>query len=296
MALAHCVALDFNMGKGVALQFKQRFGGVQELRSQELQVGSVGYIVRKGRNIYYAITKNKSDQLPTWDDFVRAITALRDQCIKDKVKSLGIPKIGCGEDKFLWEHVCPLLGDIFARSGIEVVVFLNECVKVVVLGDASLRGVESSDHVDIRYDNNMVSTPESIKCMIQQSRVQADYKMVILYLGDCVSRAALDNSGGKIYSNLCTIIKKFRSRLQDKNLMVVGAVRNATLGDKFISNINRDIRAACKQTDLPFIDPRGWPTGYAEMEGEVGWSKLLSKEELGWQLRNFFLTLATRQN
>lgn len=33
-ALAHCVSADFRMGKGIAVLFKQKFGGVQELKDQ----------------------------------------------------------------------------------------------------------------------------------------------------------------------------------------------------------------------------------------------------------------------
>lgn len=33
-ALAHCVSQDFAMGKGIAVQFKKKFGGVAELKRQ----------------------------------------------------------------------------------------------------------------------------------------------------------------------------------------------------------------------------------------------------------------------
>ena len=41
MALVHCVSADLAMGKGIAKTFKERFGGVDELRRQSLAVGQV---------------------------------------------------------------------------------------------------------------------------------------------------------------------------------------------------------------------------------------------------------------
>ena len=55
--LAHCVSEDLVMGKGVAKPFKEKFGGVNELRAQKPKTGGVCVLKRGNRWIYYLITK-----------------------------------------------------------------------------------------------------------------------------------------------------------------------------------------------------------------------------------------------
>ena len=55
--LAHCVSEDLVMGKGVAKPFKEKFGGINELRAQRPQTGGVCVLKRGSRWIYYLITK-----------------------------------------------------------------------------------------------------------------------------------------------------------------------------------------------------------------------------------------------
>ena len=55
--LAHCVSEDLAMGKGVAKPFKEKFGGVNELRAQKPKTGGVCVLKRENRWIYYLITK-----------------------------------------------------------------------------------------------------------------------------------------------------------------------------------------------------------------------------------------------
>jgi hypothetical protein len=55
-SLAHCVSRDFYMGKGIAVEFKKRFGGVRELEAVLTQHGcwdEGGYAYY----IYYLVTK-----------------------------------------------------------------------------------------------------------------------------------------------------------------------------------------------------------------------------------------------
>jgi hypothetical protein len=43
-SLAHCVSEDFRMGKGIAIEFKKRFEGVNELLSQSKIIFCLPYI------------------------------------------------------------------------------------------------------------------------------------------------------------------------------------------------------------------------------------------------------------
>ena len=47
--IAHCISADLKMSRGVALEIRNQFGGLELLKSQNLGVGSIG-ITTKGHN------------------------------------------------------------------------------------------------------------------------------------------------------------------------------------------------------------------------------------------------------
>lgn len=65
VALMHCVSVDMAMGKGIAIEFKKRFGGVDELKRQKAGVGGLAVLLRDNRPIYYLVTKEKYWNKPT---------------------------------------------------------------------------------------------------------------------------------------------------------------------------------------------------------------------------------------
>lgn len=54
-SLAHCISEDCRMGAGIAVLFKKKFGGVQELINQQKKSGEVAVLKRDGRYIYYLL-------------------------------------------------------------------------------------------------------------------------------------------------------------------------------------------------------------------------------------------------
>ena len=123
-ALAHCVSKDFHMSKGIAVDFKTRFKGVDELLSQDVQIGKVGYLDRKPRaGIFYLVTKKKYWGKPTMDTLHASLVDLKRLCMEKKVTVLSMPKIGCGLDKLRWGDVCDMIKEIFADTDIKIKVF-----------------------------------------------------------------------------------------------------------------------------------------------------------------------------
>lgn len=112
-ALGHCVAKDMRMSAGIAVYFKRKFGRVGELMDQRLNVGSVAYLQENDRFIYYLITKELSNQKPTYNRITSAITKLRDLIVQHGVKKLAIPRIGCGLDKLDWSIVRGIIENVF---------------------------------------------------------------------------------------------------------------------------------------------------------------------------------------
>ena len=113
-SLAHCVSADFRMGKGIATLFKQKFGGVDELRNQNRQVGQVAVLSRCGRHIYYLISKERYWQKPTYNSLRQCLVELRNHMLGHAVHQLAIPRLGCGLDGLLWKKVQPMIVQVFS--------------------------------------------------------------------------------------------------------------------------------------------------------------------------------------
>ena len=119
-SLAHCVSKDLHMGKGIAVQFKKRFGRVQELKSQKPTVGDVVFLKDNDRYIYYLVTKERYYYKPTLATLKNSLINLKKLIEMHNVKSLAIPKIGCGLDKLEWSKVSELIQNIFTDGEITV--------------------------------------------------------------------------------------------------------------------------------------------------------------------------------
>lgn len=121
--LVHCVSSDLKMGAGIALEFGQRFGRVEELKSQNPQVGSFVFISDKERQLFYLVTKAFYYQKPTYSSLTLALIELCNFCLDHSIRKLALPKIGCGLDKLEWSRVLLILQEIFAETGIELRIY-----------------------------------------------------------------------------------------------------------------------------------------------------------------------------
>jgi hypothetical protein len=124
VVIAHCVSRDFVMGKGVATEFRYRYGRVNALIAQQAPVGGVAHLDDR---VFYLVTKKRFTQKPSLIALRSSLRALAaklreiqtdaDKRRKDNNKSqktkihLFMPRIGCGLDsKLNWERdVRPML-------------------------------------------------------------------------------------------------------------------------------------------------------------------------------------------
>ena len=123
--LCHCVSEDLAMGKGIAVLFRDKFGGIENLRSQCKAVGETAAIPSGGMRIYYLITKPKYWNKPTYETLERSLSCTKNDMIQRGYTKLGMPKIGCGLDGLEWPRVRAMIDRLFSASGIDVIV----CVK-----------------------------------------------------------------------------------------------------------------------------------------------------------------------
>lgn len=127
-AMGHCVSKDFFMGKGIAVEFKNRFQRVNELKAQGKAVGQVAALwVDAGKEfsfwVYYLITKERYFHKPTYATLRAALEDTKAHLLAHQVTRLSIPRIGCGLDGLDWTKVKALLQSVFADLHLDLIVY-----------------------------------------------------------------------------------------------------------------------------------------------------------------------------
>lgn len=120
--LAHCIAGDFGMGAGIATQFNEKFNMRSRLKDIYESVTAPDCI--KIDNVYNLITKNLSYKRPTYDNFTESLRIMKEEIVKDGVKFLAMPQIGCGLDGLNWSIVRAIIKDIFEDTDVNIVIYI----------------------------------------------------------------------------------------------------------------------------------------------------------------------------
>jgi len=122
------------MGKGIAVEFKKRFGQVSRLKAQSKRVGECAVLSRRAREanrpvdmspsaetpdshrfVYYLITKEKYYGKPTYATLKSALGEMKQHMDKYQVRHLCLPRLGCGLDQLEWSHVRSVMNDVFSQ-------------------------------------------------------------------------------------------------------------------------------------------------------------------------------------
>ncbi len=119
-SLAHCVSADLKMGAGIAKIFRDKFGGIDELLSQEPQVGKALYLKNENHYIFYLVTKEKYWQKPTYKSLEASLISLNKILESVNIKDISIPLIGCGLDKLKWDKVKVIVAKILENKKVFV--------------------------------------------------------------------------------------------------------------------------------------------------------------------------------
>ena len=123
-SFAHCISKDVKLGRGIAVSFRQRFGNVDELRSQNSDVGDISTIMlEKNCFVYNLITKEKFNGKPSYESLEDCLLKMRQHAIEHGVREISCPKLACGLDNLSWLMVSDLIDAIFADTGIKISVF-----------------------------------------------------------------------------------------------------------------------------------------------------------------------------
>jgi len=103
-ALVHCIAQDAMMGAGIARKFREKYPDMQRyIRSKRPKIGEiVVYEGEDGRVIVNMVTKASSWDKPKREDFNKALITLVEWIEDERIKYVGMPKIGSGLDQLYW--------------------------------------------------------------------------------------------------------------------------------------------------------------------------------------------------
>ena len=121
--LAHTVSSDMKLGRGIAYQFKMKFGKVDLLRKQRRLVGDTPHITDRGRKIFYLITKEKFWHKPHLYHIEEALENLKKELIKRNINSVSLPRIGTGLDCQPWAQVYSIIVRVFGNTNITINIY-----------------------------------------------------------------------------------------------------------------------------------------------------------------------------
>ena len=123
--LDHCISADFALGKGIALQFNQRFDLKRRLRENHpgyLERFPGGDCILEGR-VLNLVTKRRYFHKPTIDTMRAALEQMRAICEEAKILHLAMPMIGAGLDRLLWEEVSAQIKSVFRETDVDILVY-----------------------------------------------------------------------------------------------------------------------------------------------------------------------------
>lgn len=122
--LVHCISQDCAIGRGIAKIFNKKYANMKTklLKIPRRMPSALLYTVPGKANVINMITKENYWNKPTYDNFHKSLKEVKMLCIKNHIKKLGMPKIGCGLDKLEWDKVRTIIQEEFEDLDIEIVV------------------------------------------------------------------------------------------------------------------------------------------------------------------------------
>lgn len=127
-ALVNPVNCVGTMGKGLALQFKNRFPEAFRAYSHAcadaiIKPGVVFTYVENGTTIFHLPTKRHWRDNSRLPDIIAGLDALRTQITSRGTRSVAVPALGCGLGGLHWADVKPRIERALGDLDVNVIVF-----------------------------------------------------------------------------------------------------------------------------------------------------------------------------
>ena len=128
--LAHCISSDFGMGKGIVVEFNNRFDLKNKLVKKYHSFvkywdfaddDKKGTCLLEGR-VFNLITKRNYWHKPNYKNVRNALEGMKVLCINNKVEKLAMPKIAAGLDQLQWDKVSEIIKEVFEDMDIYILV------------------------------------------------------------------------------------------------------------------------------------------------------------------------------
>ncbi len=142
---AQCISADFAMGKGIAVQFNQRFDTKNKIKTRygaysglhTWDNGAEGFCLLAD-NVLNLVTKRKYYEKPTYDTLKNALEDMKQMCRQHNIKKIAMPQIACGLDKLQWDKVSAMIQEVFSDTEIEILVCRADNMLIVKPNEKSL--------------------------------------------------------------------------------------------------------------------------------------------------------------
>jgi O-acetyl-ADP-ribose deacetylase (regulator of RNase III) len=116
--LCHCVSKDYEMGLGIATKFRLIFGKP----SINVQIGQIAITKNpeSGQIAINMVTKEKYWGKPTLNTLKACLQQVSQFCQENNIKSISMPRIGCGLDKLDWSQVELVIREILKDVNVTI--------------------------------------------------------------------------------------------------------------------------------------------------------------------------------
>lgn len=137
---------------------RHKFKQVANLLNQNIKTGGVAVLKDQNRFVYYLVTKMFSSGKPTYRTLFSSLEALRRHVKENNVKTLAMPKIGCGLDRLDWEKVKFMIEYIFQNVKIQITICNLQMVSILRLTYLKVFFYLESCLLPYRHDQEMNRT------------------------------------------------------------------------------------------------------------------------------------------
>ena len=123
--LAHCISSDFGMGKGIVVQFNERYDLKNYMLNhfEKKKWDDHGYCIPVEKfKVFNLITKYRYYQKPTLGTVRESLESMKAYAIKNGIKKIAMPTIAAGLDSLPFGDVRLIIQDVFKDTDIKIIV------------------------------------------------------------------------------------------------------------------------------------------------------------------------------
>lgn len=122
--LAHCISSDYSLGRGIAIEFRDRFNmGVKLNKYGQKGIWPNCILIEMCFNL---ITKEFYDDKPSYSSLRSSLEKMRDIIKEKDIKYLAMPRIGSKLDRLNWELVSLMIRETFKDMDLEILICIKD--------------------------------------------------------------------------------------------------------------------------------------------------------------------------